>query len=142
MYSATKAAVDAVTKSLSKELGPRKIRVNAINPGMVETEGTHSAGIIESDFQKQVESQTPPRAHRATRRYRLGSSLPGLVRFRLVDRRNDRHRRRISLSNARVFPPADNGVEFPAVQAAGGEVAPIGAKTGGRNLGRRGATSP
>jgi 3-oxoacyl-[acyl-carrier protein] reductase len=59
VYSATKAAVDAVTKSLAKELGPRKIRVNAINPGMVETEGTHTAGIIESDFQKQVESQTP-----------------------------------------------------------------------------------
>jgi 3-oxoacyl-[acyl-carrier protein] reductase len=59
VYSATKAAVDAVTKSLAKELGPRKIRVNAINPGMVETEGTHTAGIIESDFHKQVESQTP-----------------------------------------------------------------------------------
>jgi 3-oxoacyl-[acyl-carrier protein] reductase len=59
VYSATKAAVDAVTKALAKELGPRKIRVNAINPGMVETEGTHTAGIIESDFHKQVESQTP-----------------------------------------------------------------------------------
>jgi NAD(P)-dependent dehydrogenase (short-subunit alcohol dehydrogenase family) len=51
--------VDAITKSLAKELGPRNIRVNAISPGMVETEGTHSAGIIESDFQKQVEAQTP-----------------------------------------------------------------------------------
>src|SRR5206468_1654478 len=50
VYSATKAAVDAVTRSLAKELGPRKIRVNAINPGMVETEGTHGAGITESDF--------------------------------------------------------------------------------------------
>ena len=59
VYSATKAAVDAVTKSLAKELGPRKIRVNAINPGMVETEGAHSAGITESDFRKQVEAQTP-----------------------------------------------------------------------------------
>jgi 3-oxoacyl-[acyl-carrier protein] reductase len=59
VYSATKAAVDAVTKVLAKELGPRKIRVNAINPGMVETEGTHAAGIIDSDFHKQVESQTP-----------------------------------------------------------------------------------
>ncbi len=59
VYSATKAAVDAVTQSLAKELGPRKIRVNAINPGMVETEGTHAAGILESDFRKQVESQTP-----------------------------------------------------------------------------------
>jgi len=59
VYSATKAAVDAVTKSLAKELGPRKIRVNAINPGMVETEGLHSAGIVESDFRKQTEAKTP-----------------------------------------------------------------------------------
>src|SRR5947207_1076350 len=50
VYSATKAAVDAVTRSLAKELGPRKVRVNAINPGMVETEGVHAAGFIESDF--------------------------------------------------------------------------------------------
>jgi 3-oxoacyl-[acyl-carrier protein] reductase len=59
VYSATKAAVNAITRSLAQELGPRKIRVNAVNPGMVETEGTHSAGITESDFRKQVESQTP-----------------------------------------------------------------------------------
>jgi len=48
-----------VTRSLAKELGPRNIRVNSINPGMVETEGVHAAGITESDFRKQVESQTP-----------------------------------------------------------------------------------
>ena len=59
VYSATKAAVDTVTKSLAKELGARKIRVNAINPGMIETEGFHAAGIAGSDFQKQVEAQTP-----------------------------------------------------------------------------------
>jgi 3-oxoacyl-[acyl-carrier protein] reductase len=59
VYSATKAAVNAITRSLAQELGPRKIRVNAVNPGMVETEGTHSAGITESDFRKQVEAQTP-----------------------------------------------------------------------------------
>ncbi len=59
VYGGTKAAVDAATKSLAKELGPRKIRVNAVNPGMVETEGVHSAGIAESDFRKQVEAQTP-----------------------------------------------------------------------------------
>ena len=61
VYSATKAAVDAVTRSLAKELGVRKIRVNSINPGMVETEGTTSAGITasESEFRKQVVSQTP-----------------------------------------------------------------------------------
>ena len=59
VYSATKAAVDAVTKALAKELGPRKIRVNSINPGMIETEGTHSTGITESDFRKETEAQTP-----------------------------------------------------------------------------------
>jgi len=59
VYSATKAAVDAITKSLAKELGAKKIRVNSINPGMIETEGVHAAGIIESDFRKQVEAQTP-----------------------------------------------------------------------------------
>lgn len=59
VYSATKASVDAVTRSLAKELGPRHIRVNSVNPGIVETEGTHTAGIVESDFRKQVESQTP-----------------------------------------------------------------------------------
>ena len=58
VYSATKGAVDALTRSLAKELGPRKIRVNAINPGMVETEGFHAAGIAGSDMQKEVEAQT------------------------------------------------------------------------------------
>jgi len=59
VYSATKAAVDAFTKSLAKELGARKIRVNSINPGMIETEGVHAAGFAEGDLRKQVEAQTP-----------------------------------------------------------------------------------
>ena len=59
VYSATKAAVDAVTKTLAKELGSRKIRVNSINPGMIETEGTKSGGITSSDFEKQMIQQTP-----------------------------------------------------------------------------------
>lgn len=59
VYSATKGAVNTITRSLGQELGPKKIRVNAVNPGMVETEGTHSAGIIESDLHKQMEAQTP-----------------------------------------------------------------------------------
>jgi 3-oxoacyl-[acyl-carrier protein] reductase len=59
VYSATKAAVDAVTRSLAKELGPRNVRVNAVNPGMVETEGFRAAGLTESDFRKQVEATTP-----------------------------------------------------------------------------------
>ena len=59
VYSGTKGAVDAITRSLASELGPRRIRVNAIRPGMVETQGTQSAGITESDMRKQVEAQTP-----------------------------------------------------------------------------------
>jgi 3-oxoacyl-[acyl-carrier protein] reductase len=56
-YAGTKAAVDAITKVLSKELGPRKIRVNSINPGMVETEGTRS--FTESEFRQQLEKESP-----------------------------------------------------------------------------------
>ena len=59
VYSATKAAVDAITKSLARELGTKKIRVNSLNPGMIETEGLHTAGIVESDFRKAIEQQTP-----------------------------------------------------------------------------------
>jgi 3-oxoacyl-[acyl-carrier protein] reductase len=59
VYSGTKGAVDAITRSLAAELGPRKIRVNAISPGMVETEGVHSTGIAASDFRKQIEATTP-----------------------------------------------------------------------------------
>lgn len=59
VYSATKGAVDAVTRTLAKELGPRHIRVNSINPGMVETEGLRAAGLAESEFRKEVETKTP-----------------------------------------------------------------------------------
>jgi len=59
VYSSTKAAVDAITVSLSQELGPKKIRVNSLNPGMVETEGLHTAGMVESDFRKMLEARTP-----------------------------------------------------------------------------------
>ncbi len=59
VYSATKAAVDAVTKSLAKELGPKQIRVNSINPGMVETEGVIAAGMSEGDFRNKIEADTP-----------------------------------------------------------------------------------
>jgi 3-oxoacyl-[acyl-carrier protein] reductase len=58
VYSATKGAVDAITGVLAKELAPKKIRVNSINPGGVETEGTHTAGIIGSDFAKQLVART------------------------------------------------------------------------------------
>ena len=59
VYTATKGAVDAITQVLAKELGPKKIRVNSINPGMVETEGVHAAGFMGSDFEKNTVAQTP-----------------------------------------------------------------------------------
>jgi 3-oxoacyl-[acyl-carrier protein] reductase len=59
VYTATKGAVTSITQVLAKELGPRKIRVNSINPGMVETEGAHSAGVIGGDFETMAVSQTP-----------------------------------------------------------------------------------
>jgi len=59
VYNATKGAVDAITRTLAKELGPRKIRVNSINPGMVITDGVLAAGFDQSDFRKTLESQTP-----------------------------------------------------------------------------------
>lgn len=59
VYTATKGAVDAITHVLAKELGPKKIRVNSINPGIVETEGVHTIGILGTDFEKQFVAQTP-----------------------------------------------------------------------------------
>jgi 3-oxoacyl-[acyl-carrier protein] reductase len=59
VYTATKGAVDAVTRVLAKELGPKKNSVNSINPGMVETEGVHALGILGSDFEKDAVAQTP-----------------------------------------------------------------------------------
>jgi len=59
VYTATKGAVDAITRTLAKELGPRNIRVNSINPGMVVTEGVHAAGFMEGEMRQQIESQTP-----------------------------------------------------------------------------------
>jgi 3-oxoacyl-[acyl-carrier protein] reductase len=59
VYSATKGAVDSITVALSKELGAKKIRVNSLNPGMVETEGVRSAGILGTDFHEQAVKDTP-----------------------------------------------------------------------------------
>jgi len=59
VYSGTKGAVDAITSALAKELGPKKVRVNAVNPGMIETEGTVSSGIIGSDFEKETVQSAP-----------------------------------------------------------------------------------
>jgi 3-oxoacyl-[acyl-carrier protein] reductase len=59
VYSATKGAVDTITHVLAKELAPKKIRVNSINPGGVETEGYQAMGASGSDFEKQMIAQTP-----------------------------------------------------------------------------------
>ena len=59
VYSATKGAVDAITGVLARELGPRGIRVNSINPGIVDTEGTQAAGFAGTDFEKALVAQTP-----------------------------------------------------------------------------------
>lgn len=59
VYTASKSAVNSITRVLAKELGPKNVRVNSINPGLVETEGAHTQGFIGSDFQKNAESQTP-----------------------------------------------------------------------------------
>lgn len=59
VYSATKGAVNTITIALSKELGPKGIRVNALNPGLIETEGTHTAGLIGSEFSEGAAKETP-----------------------------------------------------------------------------------
>ncbi|HTZ58862.1 MAG TPA: glucose 1-dehydrogenase [Acidobacteriaceae bacterium] len=59
VYTGTKGAVDAITGVLARELGPKKIRVNTINPGMIETEGVHAAGFLGTDFEKALVAQTP-----------------------------------------------------------------------------------
>lgn len=59
LYTSTKGALDAITHVLAKELGPRGIRVNSINPGGTETEGAHAIGVMGTDFQKDLVKQTP-----------------------------------------------------------------------------------
>ncbi len=81
VYSATKAAVDAITVALAGEFGARKIRVNSLNPGMVETEGLHSAGMAEGDFRKMMESRNTARTHRPARGHRPRRRLHGLRRL-------------------------------------------------------------
>ena len=98
IYSATKGGVDTITKALAKELGPRKIRVNSINPGVVETEGTHAANIIESKFREEVQKNTPLWPNRAARRHRTCRRLPRLGRLLLDHRRIPVHHRRLPLT--------------------------------------------
>ena len=68
VYSATKGAVDTISASLAQELGPRKIRVNSLNPGMIETEGVHAAGFIGSDFHQKAAEARHRLAASASRR--------------------------------------------------------------------------
>ena len=87
VYTGTKGALDAITGVLARELGPRKIRVNTINPGMVETEGTQTGGLLGSDLEKVLIAQTPLGPHRPSRRHRPHRRLPGFGRLRLAHRR-------------------------------------------------------
>ena len=98
VYTGTKGAVDAITGVLARELGPRKIRVNTINPGMVETEGTHSAGFIGSDFEKALVAAGAARPHRPGRRHRAHRGLPRVGRLRLAHRRAAPRQRRPALT--------------------------------------------
>jgi 3-oxoacyl-[acyl-carrier protein] reductase len=95
VYAGTKGAVDAITGVLARELGPKKIRVNTINPGVVETEGTHSGGVIGSDFEKAAIAQTPlGRIGQPAARHRLLRTNATFVRFSfrsLHRRREERH---------------------------------------------------
>jgi 3-oxoacyl-[acyl-carrier protein] reductase len=78
IYAATKSAVDSITRVLARELGPRKIRVNTIAAGSVETEGIHRVGIIASDLEKQIVAQTPLATAWPTGRHRTRCSLSGI----------------------------------------------------------------
>ena len=78
VYTATKGAVDAVTRVLAKELGPGRIRVNAIKPGFTDTEGTRAVGHIGSDFEKQLVTQTPLGADLTAKRYSAGRGVLGV----------------------------------------------------------------
>ncbi len=89
VYSATKGAVDAITGTLSKELGPRKIRVNAINPGIVETEGTQAGGMLGGDMEKAMVTQTPLGRLGQPHGYSPDRGLPGIGGCGMADRRND-----------------------------------------------------
>jgi len=98
VYTATKGAVDAITQVLSKELGPKKIRVNSINPGMVETEGVHAAGFVGSDFQKQFQAQTPLGRIAQPDDIAPIRGIPGVRRVGLAHRRNHTGVRRAALN--------------------------------------------
>ena len=117
VYSATKGAVDTVTRVLATELGPRKIRVNAVNPGVVITEGIEAAGFVGGDFEKQYIASTALGRSGKPDDIAKGRAVPGLPRQRLADRRNPvRHRRRpVKGSNGRGGAGRGIGNEVPGM---------------------------
>ena len=102
VYNATKGAVDAITRTLAKELGPRKIRVNSINPGMVVTEGAVAGGYTEGDMRKMFESHDAARPRRTNGRYCARCGLLRFRRFQMDHWRNAPYRGRPSLG---YLPP-------------------------------------
>jgi NAD(P)-dependent dehydrogenase (short-subunit alcohol dehydrogenase family) len=101
VYSGTKGAVDAITRGLAAELGPRKIRVNAIAPGTVATEGMYSGGIMGSDFEKTMVTGTPlGRIGQPDDIARIARRFPCLGRFRVAHGRATRGVGRLPVSNA------------------------------------------
>ena len=97
IYTGTKGAVDAITGVLARELGPKKIRVNAINPGMIETEGVHSAGFLGTDFEK-TGLPNPAWTHWAAWRYLLDRDLSCFRRLGLAHGRAHPGRRRTAIT--------------------------------------------
>ena len=100
VYTATKGALDAFTGVWARELGPRKIRVNSINPGVVETEGTHTGGHHRLRFRKGSDCAGAAGTISAGQRHRSDRGVPGVGRFRVVDRRAIPGYWRNSLNNA------------------------------------------
>jgi NAD(P)-dependent dehydrogenase (short-subunit alcohol dehydrogenase family) len=99
VYTGTKGAVDAITGVLSRELGARKIRVNALNPGMVENRRHTLGGFHRLGFRSRRRRTDAARPHRSAERHRIDRGVPGLGRFALADRRTTACRRWRSLKS-------------------------------------------
>ena len=109
VYTATKASVDAISSVLSKELAPRKIRVNTVNPGMIATEGVVSAGLAEGDMRNWIEFDHAARADRQGRGDRGGRGFLRVERCFLHHRRNAACDRRSALTGSGIERPPRSG---------------------------------